>query len=476
MQAFECTGLWWLPGHEADRAAGTLKVSDRGNLQLLLVGALGPVSLADTLKAHQIILGSVDKSPSGNHVTLTGCMLTRTTFGSFVDMRESYYANWGFFGTHLPDPVAFAFKQASARINGLTEWAQPLSGMILEPQAHPVGEKVPLASYTGHPPVSGNVLGGKVLLYLGLGSHRSPHELIFREKGSLSVSWETPKSVEEINGEYIYPLQNLMTFVCDRAQELESFSVWRGPANANSVENSEIQVIGPRVQPDADSEEKEPVRGFQMLFTLEDIDFEDFLGRWIRLTEQYSEACTIYFGLKYGPPAYIDMTFLGILQVLHLYYSRRSDGLVRRAEEERRLKEVVLALTPADAEWVISRVGARPHPQLEMVLHELVGQHSAIMNPLLSNRQDRFVNEVMNTLYYVIHRDPEIALAASHGADLYWLMERLRFLIKACFLSELGFSEQRVLSLFERNALYQHVRNLEAERESRRLPAPKVAG
>jgi hypothetical protein len=468
MEAFECTGLWWLPGQEADRVSGTLKVSSSGNLHLSLVGALGPVSPAGS-KVHQIILGSVDKSPSGNDVTLAGCMLTGSTFGSFAGMRERYHASRGFFGAHLPDKAAFAFKQATVRIGGLTEWAHILSGIVVERQAHHVGEKVPLASYTAHAPISGEVPGGKILLSVGIGSRQSSRELIFREEGSLSVACGTPKSAEEINGEYIYPLQNLVTFVCDRAQEVESFSVWQASATGTPGENPEIKVIGPRVQPDDDGEGREPVQGFQMLFTLEDIDFTDFVERWLRLTDRYSDACNIYFGLKYGPPAYLDMTFMGIAQVLYLYHSRRDDGLARRTEEERRLKEIVAALTQADAEWVIDHVGARPHPTFEGVLRELVGQHSAVMDPLMSNRQDRFINQVMNTLYYAIHREPEVGLAASHGAELYWMMEKLRFLIKACFLSELGFSEQKTLSLFERNALYQHVRQLEAVRESRRV-------
>src|SRR4051812_16450965 len=69
-------------------------------------------------------------------------------------------------------------------------------------------------------------------------------------------------------------------------------------------------------------------------------------------------------------------------------------------------------------------------------------------------------------------------LAASHGADLYWLMEKLRFLIKACFLAEAGFSEQKILTLFERNPLYQHVRQLESVREAGRgssSPRPPTA-
>lgn len=90
------------------------------------------------------------------------------------------------------------------------------------------------------------------------------------------------------------------------------------------------------------------------------------------------------------------------------------------------------------------------------------------MTPLISGRQSGFVNEVMNTLHYAIRRDHEIGLVTSFGADLYWMTEKLRFLMKACFLRELGFSSEKVQSLFQRNALFQHILQLEARRESTR--------
>ena len=43
-----------------------------------------------------------------------------------------------------------------------------------------------------------------------------------------------------------------------------------------------------------------------------------------------------------------------------------------------------------------------------------------------------------------LHEAPELSdaeeqTAASQGADMYWLLQNLRFLFKACIMSELGF-------------------------------------
>jgi hypothetical protein len=265
-----------------------------------------------------------------------------------------------------------------------------------------------------------------------------------------------------------------MTFVCDRAQNVELFLVKPEPGHVDLEKNPEIQVIGPRVQPEEEDDEKkkEPVRRHQMLFTLKEIDFAAFFAKWMKLTDRYAEACSIFFGLKYGPPAYIDITFMGIVQSLHLYYSRTEEGLAQRVEEENHLRQILSSLQPVEARWIVDHLGDRPYPTFESELSALLGRHRSVMNPLVSGREDRLINEVMNTLYYLVHRDAEVWLAASHGADLYWLLEKLRVLFKASFLAELGFSEQQALTFFQRNPLYQHMCEVERNRESRRFGPP----
>jgi hypothetical protein len=473
MQKFECTGLWWLPRDETARVTGTLRVDRDGSLALALVGALGPVDGPFQNKSHPIILGSVERSPFGNDITLTQCALAGSTTGSFAETRERYHASRGFFGALMTEPSALAFTQLSLRLGGLAEWAHVLSGFDRKPVSMPQqGESAPLATYTWRAPLTASIPGARFTLGVALQSRHGLHDYQFHEDVQLNVSCETPKSPDELNNDYVYPLQNLLTFVSDRPQEVERFNV-----QPDLLSPYQIEVVGARVQPEAEEarpeEEKrrgEAVWRFEMLFTLEDVDFADLVGRWMRLSEVYSAACNLFFGLQYGPPAYIDMMFPAVVQSLNLYFAQRERGVSRRANEEQRLKKILAELPTIDAEWIIDRLGTRPYPPFPDVLRELLSEHSEALNPLVSDRQGRFINEVMNTLHYVTHREPEVGLAACHGADLYWIIQKLRFLLKACFLSELGFSAAKVRELFDRNRFYQHMRRLEASREAIRSP------
>ncbi len=467
MQAFECTGQWWLPDREKEPAAGILKVSESGDLRLRLVGSLGPAGMFNS-KGYPTILGWVDKSPFGDIVTLSGCILSGSTIGSPTSTRENYHASRAYFGAHLKQKDDFAFKSMSLRLAGLSEWAHDYSGFVGDRfPSGKIEEPAPVLSYAYKNPLFANVPDGQLTFGLGIGSHGSYRERSFRESVGFSISCETAKSSDQLNGEYVYPLQNLMTFVCDRPQEIEEFSVRAGEFPKNAA-GPEIRVIGPRVQPEEEGEVPEPVHYFQMLFTLADVDFADFIGKWLRVTAMFQDACSVFFGLQYGPPAYLDMAFPSVVQSLYLYYLRRDDGIAGSVEEGRRLREILSALPAVDADWIVDRLGGQPFPPLRLVLRRLLEEHSDTMNPLVSSRQDRFINEVINTLKYSVLRQADIELAARHGADLYWMMQKLRFLFKSCILRELEFKSKKITELLQRNGMYQHVCRIESGEEARR--------
>lgn len=467
MQAFECTGQWWLPDKENEYVAGILKVSESGDLRLRLVGSLGQAEMFKS-KEYPIILGWVDKSPFGDMVTLSGCMRTSSTVGSATSTREKYHASRAFFGAHLKQENDFAFRSMSLRLAGLSDWAHNYSGFVEDrfPSGKP-DEPTSVLSYANKNPLAAEVPDGQLTLRVFAGSRRSHREYLLRESVSFSISCKTAKSPDQFNIEYVYPLQNLLTFVCDRPQEVEEFSVRAGEFPMNATD-PEVRVIAPRVQPVEEGEAPEPVRSFQMLFTLAHVDFADFIGKWLQITAKYVDACNVFFGLQYGRPAYVDMAFPIVVQSLYLYYSRRDDGIAGRIEEERRLKEILSVLPAVDADWIVDRLGERSYPPVHFVLRRLVEEHSDTMNPLVSSRQDRFVNEVINTLKYSVLREADMELAARHGAELYWMMQKLQFLFKSCMLRELGFKPEKATELFKRNSLYQHVCGIESGEEARR--------
>jgi hypothetical protein len=459
MQAFECRGLWTLPDSESPPVAGTLHVSSGGELRLSVMGSLGPQKGLHGVEEHAVVLGSVD-GPFGNNVTLAGCFVTRSQFGSFAGVRKEYRAQRGFFGAHLSKPSDFLFRRMRLRTGGLGAWAHSLSGFRQGGfGGTQVAEQTPLLFYARPTPVSGPISGGEVSLGFGLRSSSTPTGYNYSELPGMVVTCDPPLSEAEFNERFIYPLQNLMTFVCDRAQDVEEVSLWREDILAPMGENPEIRLIGARVFPEVEDEKAESIHPHELLFTLEDIEvgFAPFLERWLRMMAVYSDACNIFFGLQYGPPAYLDVAFLGVVESLSLYYTRREDGVAHRKQEDSRLTEILGKLSAADADWVRSHIWVQPFPPLQDILSKLLKEHDEVMKALLGTEPREFIKEVMNTVDYILRRDPEVGSTASQGGNLYRMMAKLQILLKLCFLQELGFSTEKTRSFFAKNGVYQRL-------------------
>ncbi len=468
MKAFISTGFWYLPGQDKDLVAGSLHVSRSGDLRLLLLGSLGNARLGGQGKGHQIILGSVDYSPTGNAVTLTGCALMRTRGGSFLGRREEYHANRAYFGAHLSTDEAFRFRSVLLKIGGLSEWARSLSGLHRTPSPpltfHNTGETVPVATYRKPTSPSGQLAEAKITLNMGVSWKTDAQTFRFREEANLLVEFDNAREAEDVNAQYVYPLQNLMTFAADQPQCVDSVSLWCGEDLADWNRNPEIRLIGPRVHPD--EEKRKAVHSDQMLLTLADVEFASFLQKWMRLSEVHEEAFNVYFGILYAPPSYIETTYALLAQSVSLYYARTSGGIRHRDEEQRRLRDILPSLQNPDAEWLIDHLGIQPYPSFSSILRRLVDQHGAALDPILANRRDAFVSQATTTLKYIERSDAEERGAACHGSDLYWLVQKLRFLIKACFLAELGFGMEQITALFNRNEYFQHISGLGTAHES----------
>lgn len=346
------------------------------------------------------------------------------------------------------------------RVGGLRAWAHSLSGFRQGGLGGKrVDEESALLYYSMPSPVGGPITGGEISLGFGVTSSSTLEGYSYTEQPGVAVTLDAPLSEADINHRFVYPLQNLMTLVSERAQEIERVSLWQEDILTLMEENPEIRLLGARVFPDAEDEKAEPILPHELLFGLSDIEdgFASFVERWFRLTTTYADTCNIFFGLQYGPPAYLDLTFLGLIQSLALYYTRREDGVDHRNQEDRRLTEVLKKLPQGDADWVRSHIWIRPFPPVEHILAKLLSEHAEVMNPLLRREPSGFINEVLSTLNYALRRDPEVALAAIHGAELYWMTAKLRILMKLCLLRELGFPAEKSRSFFEKNGVYQHL-------------------
>lgn len=64
---------------------------------------------------------------------------------------------------------------------------------------------------------------------------------------------------------------------------------------------------------------------------------------------------------------------------------------------------------------------------------------------------------------YVVHRDSRLGDDPDYGHRLFWLTQKLMFLMKACLLAELGIEADDRARFFYRNQMYAHILSLAAK-------------
>lgn len=425
---FQCNGIWWLPETPTEKVAGLLHFSDDVGITLSLAGILGESSPSLEEKSISIILGVTWDCPHAGELTLKDCRVKSHHLGSPGVMREDYFAERIFAGSHLEREEDFSFSRASIAFSGLSSWAASYTG--LRHQQVPAGE--------GHrggfeiqwlppEPISGKIPGGYLTMGVGAKFAMPRREWLITEEVGLSISLDTPLTAEQLTDRYAYPLQNLMTLATDHPNSLVDFSVERPNIRGK------IHVLAARTF--HDTKAAADLLPYKMLFSLGDFKDRtvDLIARWIDISDRLSDVCGPYFGIQYKPDSFVDVKFLVVFQSLEVY--------------QRKTAPKTLLASPQGG-------------PLDDIVRQLVELHWGAIGPLFGGNLAAAVKEIVSYRNYVVHRNSDLDRRETYGADLYWLTQKLMFLMKACLMAELGISSEEQRKFFERNQMYIHLLGL----------------
>jgi hypothetical protein len=93
-------------------------------------------------------------------------------------------------------------------------------------------------------------------------------------------------------------------------------------------------------------------------------------------------------------------------------------------------------------------------------LARLLEEHRIAVGPLFGREMKQAISELTEHRNYVIYRDSVVGSESEYGPKLFWLTQKLMFLMKACLLTELGIPSERQLKFFQNNQMYAHLLGL----------------
>jgi hypothetical protein len=419
MQAFSSNGIWWLPEAPDTGVHGTLRYSDDEGAELSLFGTLSVPGHGLGGKKIPLILGSVYESPFGRKVTLKDCWVkaANTSIGVPGTSRETYHVNRLFVGDHLGKPEDFFFDELEIVLSGLDAWSWGYTGFDdLQPfsEPHRYGWTV---RWLSPEPISGPIPGGVLTLSAGSNASVGRRARSIAEKVTLGVSLNPACSDTDLEANYVYPLQNLMTLATDQPNAVVECRL-RRPGSRNDIVALAARVF-------SDEHKASDLYPHKMIFSLEDVRdrVPDLVSRWLGVSARFKRSLPLYFGIQYKPDTFIDIKFLVVVQSLEAFQRER---LAFRNE-------------------------SAPSQGGEL-LRQLLKEHAAI-KPLFGDTGS-VVAELVKYRDYVINRDSDLAESPTFGRDVYFMTQKLMFLMKACLLTELGFPVEQQAALFQRNQQY----------------------
>jgi hypothetical protein len=426
MQSFNCNGIWWLPANPSKRVAGSLRFSADKGVDLSLAGAFGDYPTTLESREIDVILGLIWDCSLGKVVTLKGCLLKSSHFGSHTIAREDYSAELLFIGLHLEKEDDFLFSKISVQFSGLPSWANTLTGLSHTLVRSDKTRRRELEILWQAPePLGGRIPGGDLTLDVGAMMSADRRQQSIKEEVTFAISCDQLASYRDLNARFVYPLENFLTLATDTPNALVEFNVTRHGSH------DVVQVLGQRTF--NDDEAATDLVPYSMLFSLDDVQEQavGLISKWIEISHRLENVCNLYFGVQYKPESFLDTRFMLVCQSLELYQRKRQPvGMNHRG--------------PSDLVF---------NEELARLLEE----HRVAVGPLFGSEMRRAISELTEHRNYVIYRDSMVGLESDYGPKLFWLTQKLMFLMKACLLTELGIPSERQLKFFQNNQMYAHL-------------------
>lgn len=457
---FETDGFWHTPDSPSRQIAGTLRYSPEDGLKLSLTGSFSEDFGSDRKPGtYPLIHGIVNDSPCGNAFTLVNCFRTKRSVRMPGFATEEIRANRAYAGSDFLSEGDLLFDSASLELSALDSWIST-TGISLKPPTGEAGERQ--ARYLRPENISFALDVQTLKIVFGWSDSQSHRSYSLREKVGVKIENLGQISSERVFQQYIYPLQNFFTLATDRPNVLDSIVLCNSRLKATDDEQPfRIHYLAQPIY--VLKEAKTWLQSHDMLFTYEDVKdhLPNIFRRWFEFAQTFKPFCLSYFGLIYAPDVFVDTRFISLIESMVLLFRELND---REESLDSALNDAVRAFqarcSRKESRWLMQVMPTLADVSLPWSLAATLDEHSSLMVPLIGESVESFVERVLTTYKYCRYRDSALLENSAQGAELYWLIEKLKVLVKALILEWLGIPRELVERLIKRNRVYSHLAGL----------------
>lgn len=444
-------GAWWDSTTPEKRCAGELHLGENGGIKLVLESiALHASTEVEALAEKMESRTYHGHDQHGHPWTLLGCVGGGTSKSAAFVKRERSVVH-AVRGVLRACPDEVIFDEVQLDFTDLQEW---LCTPFLEEKHPREGGKIVVE----HPPETERVIrlqrGFSLVLRTWIGGGSNAAGLRFNCQQALELRFDSPVSLRALRG-MVLDLQWFLTLARGEPVRVLSVTGMQKTVKLAGTEVPDIMEVYQRWA-GGDLTTRSQIR-WNMLFNAKDVGEQlgPMLDRWHDFRDKHAAVLSCYFATRFNEHLYSNHEFLFLAHALELYHQLNFPGNRQPPEEFKTRVEAILTAVPGEAEWLKARLDGANRLTLADRLRVLLEAKKDLISGLIPE-PDKFVAAVKDTRNYYTHYDEALRKKGrvAEGVDLMKLTVRMRALLEACFLTDLGAPKKAIKRVLQDDRTY----------------------
>jgi hypothetical protein len=458
----EFRGFWWVPEEQDKKVAGTLTFA-QGRVRLELLGVLG--AWADDFQMPGPLPRILGLSSDGKELTLERCRPAGHRVSTTGLTTSAFRPNLILVGAWYEQDEEVRFDELRLRYSDLDVWATTSGFTVSLASGDDIVSGIDIA-YRAPPPIVIPIKGGTLEVVFSWNlSDLAPVTTDVRVAQTAAFVVRADEPIDLARSlDFVYQLRNFLGLAVGRPVAVEAVTGAHLPPADAKVDP--LTRLGPRKMnvevlyrlarlPEAGRN----LHPQEMLFTLADAGsrIETVFQRWFARQEILRPVFDLYFGAVYNRDAYVEHTFLSLVQALETYHRRTSTRTdLPPDEHEKRVKAIIAATSGEHRKWLEGKLRYRNELILRDRLEDVLARCPEL-SAKVTRGKSSFVPKVVTARNYQTHYDLSLEKQAVTGSALGPLNVQLQALVEMCLLLELGFECSEIDAIFDRVRRFERI-------------------
>ena len=448
-------GMFWFPDSPEREFWGQLSYDPDDGAHLALSSIEPGFSLPDRRLSSETILG---RSVSGREITACRCRQDGATSRARGHSERAYTAECVLMGGHFPHPDEVLYQSATAVFGHLDDWITVYG--LTEDDSGPGRDRTYILKHSHPPAIEATTDSGLVVQFrTSFRYSGTRRQATVTEAWSVVLRPSEPATLPTLRN-WLRQVQDFLTFcVMWPCYPVSTAARLACGGSADPAHHCPVDVVDTLLR------HRSPTRSLpqtRMLLPYKTVAerLPCLLRSWFQSYEVLAPVLHLYFDSSQYRELEIPLPnrFLSLTAALESYHSRKIRcRALSREEFRRRRKAVLCAIPPKLKDWVSDKL-SQNYPSLKSRIRDLLCRFRPCLPsdlfPPTPEEQKRFIDEIVDARNYYSHYTRTEPSPATSPQRVLANCERIRILLTACLLTEMGFGDQETRQALNRMGRY----------------------